>query len=72
MYVQEAPVGAQSTSSTARSRLSSGSPRPESAPVSGAIAGPAAVVNAVADALRGAAVTQLRLTPNRVLDVLDA
>lgn len=42
------------------------------APVSGAIAAPATVVNAVADALRGVAVTQLPLTPNRVLEVLDA
>ena len=38
----------------------------------GAIAAPAAVVNAVADALGGVAVTQLPLTPNRVLDLLDA
>lgn len=38
----------------------------------GTIAAPAAVVNAVADALGGAAVTELPLTPSRVLDLLDA
>jgi len=38
----------------------------------GAIAAPPAVVNAVADALGGAAVTQLPLTPERVLELLDA
>jgi len=37
----------------------------------GAIAAPPAVVNAVADALGGAAVTELPLTPTRVLELLD-
>ena len=37
----------------------------------GAIAAPPAVVNAIADALGGAAVTELPLTPTRVLDLLD-
>jgi carbon-monoxide dehydrogenase large subunit len=38
----------------------------------GTIAAPAAVVNAVADALGGVAVTELPLTPSRVLQLLDA
>jgi carbon-monoxide dehydrogenase large subunit len=38
----------------------------------GTIAAPAAVVNAVANALGGAAVTELPLTPGRVLDLADA
>jgi len=38
----------------------------------GTIAAPPAVVNAVADALGGVAVTQLPLTPARVLELLDS
>lgn len=38
----------------------------------GTIAAPPAVINAVADALGGPAVTQLPLTPGRVLDLVDA
>jgi carbon-monoxide dehydrogenase large subunit len=38
----------------------------------GTIAAPPAVVNAVADALGGATITELPLTPERVLDLLDA
>ena len=38
----------------------------------GVIAAPAAVLNAVADALGGATITRLPLTPERVLDLIDA
>jgi carbon-monoxide dehydrogenase large subunit len=38
----------------------------------GTIAAPAAVVNAVADALGGAQVNELPLTPERVLGLVDA
>jgi carbon-monoxide dehydrogenase large subunit len=38
----------------------------------GTIAAPPAIANAVADALGGVRVTALPLTPERVLDLLDA